>query len=58
MEQKLRALLSKWKKEQYSSEEQVKQLVEKRQYGDAQRAQTKAVWLEHCINDLEEVIGK
>jgi len=53
---KLELLIKQWQIEQNEAAKIAKQLADKYQYGDAQKAQSKAVWIEKCINDLKELL--
>ena len=56
MKNKLELLIKQWQIEQNEAEKLAQQRADKYQYGDAQKAQSKAVWIEKCINDLKELL--
>lgn len=52
MKKKLENLIKQWHIEQNEALKAAKKLASKHQYGDAQKAQSKAVFIEKCMNDL------
>jgi len=56
MKNKIELLIKQWQIEQNEAEKLAQQRADKYQYGDAQKAQSKAVWIEKCINDLKEIM--
>lgn len=57
MKKKLETLIKEWHVEQTTAAVNAKKLASKYQYGEAQKAQSKAVWIEKCINDLSEILA-
>lgn len=56
MKKKLENLIKQWHIEQNEALKLAKKLASKHQYGDAQKAQSKAVFIEKCMNDLINIL--
>lgn len=52
---KTKKLLKKWREDVEEAERQVKIMVKERKYSEAQKFQTKAVYIELCMLELEEL---
>jgi hypothetical protein len=56
MKKKLEKLIKQWHIEQNDATKLAKKLAAKHQYCEAQKAQTKAVYIEKCMNDLINIL--